>query len=190
MQIPVDRDPRLRPWWHVGVPFWIGAGMVGAIGVAGRNPLALLLTVVFAAWGLVWGLRARRGARQHAQLIAAATDLLTDPTPEHAVWLGPATLLLRPRRPGHLLWTTEGLAWTTTEVSGLADRTRRVMLGAVTKDLSLPFSTLTNLEHETKMLSGDRLILDSLDGDTCRFRLADPATYSFVIHAFQSRQRG
>lgn len=182
-----DFTPRLRPWWHVGVPFLIGAGMMGAIGLASQNRAALLLSLVFVGWGIAWSLRARRGARQHIQLIAAATDLLADPTREHAIWLGPATLLLRPRQHGHLLWTTHGFTWTATEVGSLSDSARRVLLGAVQADLSLAFGDLIDLRHETKVLSGERLVLTCVGGEHYRFGLPEPATVSFVMRALEQR---
>jgi len=186
-QLPGDRTPRLRPWWHVGVPFWIGAVMVGAIGIAGRNPLALLFMLVFAGWGLAWSLSARRGVARHAKLIAAATGLLTDPTVEHALWLGPATLLLRPRRPGHLLWVPGGTVWTASEVSTLADPARRVLAGSFESDLSLRFDELMNLRLETGVLSGQYLVVECVGGDVYRFRLPEPATYPFLLRALESR---
>lgn len=185
--MPDDRAPQLRPWWHVGVPFWIGAIMVGAIGIAGRNPLALLLMVVFGGWGLWWSLGARRGAQAHASAIASATALLTDPSAEHAVWLGPATLLLRPRRPGHLLWIPGGVAFTSTDAGALADTTRRVMTGACDVELTLPFDELTSWSLETKMLSGLQLVFRCTDGEIRRFRISDPVTYSFLLRAVESR---
>ncbi|MGD9603059.1 MAG: hypothetical protein AB7O21_11985 [Gammaproteobacteria bacterium] len=182
----LEHDPKLRPWWHVGVPFWIGALMVAGIGIAGRNPLALLLTAVFAAWGLWWALKARHGARRHAQAIAQATGMLDDPTADHALWLGPAVLQLRPRRAGHLLWTRDGLTWTTTDAAALADPARRVLTGAFAIDLSFRSGSIIDLRHTSGVLSGDRLAVVTADGEEHRFRLQDPATYSFIVRALDT----
>lgn len=182
----LDRAPKLRPWWHVGMPFLIGAGMLGIIAIASENRAALWLSVVLVGWGLAWSLLARRGAARHAQEIATATYLLAEPTDEHAVWLGPARLMLRPRRPGHLLWTTDGITWTSAEVGSLADHARRVMPGTYVAELSLPFAAVVALRHETKVLSGEHLILSCADDETYRFGFSNPVTYSFVMRAFES----
>lgn len=184
----VARDPKLRPWWHVGVPFAIAAGMIGIIGLASQNRAALLLSLLFVGWGGWWSLLAWRRAPRHREQIINAADLLAEPTPEHAVWLGPATLLLRPRKHGHLIWTTLGLTWTTMEAGSLADHTRRVLHGTIDPDLSVPFSEIIAFQYQSKMLSGQTLTLRCKAREIYRFRLADPASYSFVVRAFESQQ--
>ncbi len=188
LRAPVARDPKLRPWWHVGVPFAIAAGMVGILGLASQNRAALLLCLLFVGWGGWWSLLARRSAPHLRAEITAAADLLAEPTSDQAVWLGPATLLLRPRKLGHLVWTPEGLTWTQTEVMTLVDQSRRVLRGTLDLDLSLPFGEIISFHYQSKMLSGDSLTLRCKGREIYRFRLADPATYSFVVRAFESRQ--
>ena len=187
MRAEPESAPRLRPFWHVGVPFLIGAGMLGIIALASQNRAALWLSLLLVAWGIVWSLLARRGAQRHMQAIAAATDLLAAPTLEHAIWLGPARLMVRPRKHGHLLWTTHGLTWTSAEVASLADPTRRVLLGAFRAELSLPFIDIIACHHAIKVLSGEQLILSLTGSETYRFGLSNPAIYSFVLRAFASQ---
>jgi hypothetical protein len=180
----------MRPWWHVGIPFAIAGCMVGAIGLAGTHPGAVLFSLVLFGWGLSWSLRARRGSRLYALRIAEATRLLCDPDPAHVIWLGPATLLLRPRRAGHLAWTQRGFAWTESDLRMLADAQRRVPADMTRADLTLEFSALSDCRYETGALTGDRLLLECRDGETHRFGLPDPATFAYAHRAWTLRRPG
>ncbi len=172
--------PMLRPWWHVGIPFFISAGVFGVVGSASHNRATPWLCLLFIGWGLVWSLLARRGAARHLVWIQTAVANLGAPGPDDAIWLGSATLSGRPRRPGHLLWTTQGFVWTPREMSSLADSDRRVRGDEIVESIALAFADLRDVRHVAKALSGEQLTLIQRNGTPYRFRLAEPLTYAFV----------
>ncbi|MBM4227380.1 MAG: hypothetical protein FJ164_06500 [Gammaproteobacteria bacterium] len=176
-------DIRLRPAWHVALPFLLGAFMTGVIGMAAQHRLTLGFSVLLIAWGVLWGLLARaRRARFHAA-IAAAVVRLPAPTTGKATWLGPATLRVRPRRSGNLLWSHEGLLWLPDSGPTLQVDQQQVALDAVRAELVFPFAQLAGAEHVCGTLSGDQLIFTRKVGGSTRFALPNPAVYTFVMHA-------
>ncbi len=183
-----ERNVPLRPWWHVGVPFSVGAAIIALIGFAGTNPLLIIASIGIALWGIVWSLLARRAVHDHIEQIAAATALLAEPTEASAVWLGPATLQVRPRKAGHLVWSVGCFIWTTSDAQSLSDTMRRVATGAISRDLTVSFADIEALRYESKVLSGDVLTLKLNGRDSYRFKLHDPATFSYLARALEENE--
>lgn len=182
-------DIRLRPAWHVAVPFLLGAFMTGAIGLAAQHRFTLGFSVVLVAWGVLWSLLARaRRARFHAA-ITAAVARLPAPSTDKATWLGPAILKVRPRRSGNLLWSRKGFLWLPDSGPGLQVDQQQVALDGVRAELEFPRRELAGIEHACGTLSGDQLIFICKDGGSTRFALPNPAVYTFVVHAL-AMERG
>ncbi|MEN9726688.1 MAG: hypothetical protein RL434_1054 [Pseudomonadota bacterium] len=175
-------DIRLRPAWHVAVPFLLGAFMTGIIGAAAQHKFTVGFSLLLVVWGVLWSLLARtRRARFHAA-IAEAVARLPAPTTGKATWLGPATLKVRPRRSGHLLWSSDGFLWLP-DTAPLPVEDQQMALDEVTPELVFPFKELTEVAHACGTLSGDQLIFTRADSTSTRFALPNPAVYTFVAHA-------
>lgn len=182
-------DIRLRPAWHVAVPFLLGAFMTGAIGLAAQHRFTLGFSVVLVAWGVLWSLLARaRRARFHAA-ITAAVARLPAPSTDKATWLGPAILKVRPRRSGNLLWSRKGFLWLPDSGPSLQVDQQQVALDGVRAELEFPWRELAGIEHACGTLSGDQLIFICKDGGSTRFALPNPTVYTFVVHAL-AMERG
>lgn len=186
----VTADIRLRPAWHVAVPFALGAGMLGVIGLIGGHWPTLALSATLLAWGLWWALKARRGAQQFRAAIADALECLPSPGAGTAVRLGPAVLLQRPRRHGQLFWSREGFLWLTDEAAAGLPAGQQQVLPDLAPTLRFPFTRLGSLDHSCGMLSGDKLTIGQRDGDRARFALPNPAVYTFARQALAAATQG
>lgn len=183
----IQADIRLRPAWHVAVPFLLGAFMTGIIGAAAQHRLTLVFSLLLVIWGVLWSLLARARRARFREAIAAAVARLPSPVAGKATWLGPATLKVRPRRTGNLLWSEDGLSWFPDEGPRLTVLEQQVAMMGMRPTLEFPFRELADVQHACGTLSGDQLILTRRSGEVVRFALPNPAVYTFVAHALARR---
>lgn len=184
MQSMIPVDIRLRPAWHVALPFLLGAFMLGIIALAAQAVLVLAFSGLLVLWGALWSLLAWRGRGRLHQAIIDATRALPTPGPDLAVRLGPVNLKTRPKRPGVMFWSRRALHWQPAESSVVTARQQTVALAALEGGLEFSFDTLTAPILTCKALSGDTLTLTTRTGATQRFALPHPAVWSFLQRAW------
>lgn len=176
-------EVRLRPAWHVSLPFLLGAFMLGIIAVAAQAALVLLFSGILVLWGCLWSVLAWRGRVRLTTAIRDAAVALPLPGADEAVRLGPANLKTRPKRPGILFWSRDGLHWQTADSAAVAARRQIIERTALAGGLEFPFQSLQTPRHDCRALSGDQLTLALENGESHRFTLPNPAVWSFVLRA-------
>lgn len=183
MTPPAEIEVRLRPAWHVSLPFLLGAFMLGIIAVAAQAALVLMFSGFLVLWGCLWSLLAWRGRRRLTAAIREATAALPLPAAGEAVRLGPAHLKTRPKRLGVLFWSRDGFHWQPADSAAVGARRQTIARGALTGGLEFPFRALEAPLHDCRALSGDQLTLALSNGESYRFALPNPAVWSFILRA-------
>lgn len=178
-----DIEVRLRPAWHVSLPFLLGAFMLGIIAIAAQAALVLLFSGLLVLWGCLWSLLAWRGRARLTAGIRDAAAALPVPAEGEAVRLGPANLKTRPKRHGILFWSRDGFHWQAVDSAAVGARRQVIERTMLTGGLEFPFDAQQAPRHDCRALSGDQLTLSLASGEDYRFALPNPAVWSFVLQA-------